>query len=640
MTDRKRRQTSARQRRALFWALMPAVPFAVFASLELALRLGGFGYPASLFIARKVHGRRTLYVNRRFGRRFFPASIARRPLMAAIESPKPEGTYRVFVLGGSAAMGDPAPEYSFGRMLERMLRARHPGRRVEVVGTAFTAVNSHVVRVVADECARLEPDLFIVLMGNNEIIGPYGPGTVFGTGSPSLPVIRAGIMARASKTGQLAQAALARLGAGPDAPKVWRGTGMFLKKKLAADDPRLKKVYADFQANLEAVIRAAKRAGARVIICTVPVNLRDSPPFASAAGGAESRYLRGRNLLEEGRHEAARRELSLARDLDLLRFRTDSRLNEIIRETASGREADGVLLFDAVRLASKDRPGGPGNELFHDHVHLNFAGNRLIAHGLLGAVESLPPWTGSRAAGEPLSEGALAESLAFTAWDRYRVAKLMSARMSKAPFTDRLGHTERQKLRRAELERLSEAASKAGLSEAAGAYSKALAGNPDDWMLRLDLAKVLEALGDPAGVVEQTQRIAATFPFEARPLAEHAAALARAGRSWAALRVFADAVRADPDFPFVYNRRGAELARLGRMDEAVADFRKTIALDPNHAMAHNNLGAALARAGDHAEAIKHFNRALEIQPGLADAAHNRELALEAVGRMREAPPAP
>ena len=44
--------------------------------------------------------------------------------------PKPAGAVRIFVLGSSAAQGVPDPSFSFGRMLEVMLRERYPGREV------------------------------------------------------------------------------------------------------------------------------------------------------------------------------------------------------------------------------------------------------------------------------------------------------------------------------------------------------------------------------------------------------------------------------------------------------------------------------------------------------------------------------
>ena len=48
---------------------------------------------------------------------------------------------------------------------------------------------------IAREAARLRPDAFILYIGNNEIVGPYGPGTVFGPFTGSALVTRARVLA-------------------------------------------------------------------------------------------------------------------------------------------------------------------------------------------------------------------------------------------------------------------------------------------------------------------------------------------------------------------------------------------------------------------------------------------------------------
>jgi hypothetical protein len=84
---------------------------------------------------------------------------------------------RVFVLGGSAAMGFPHKNHGVDRLLAAQLRALFPHKDVEVVNTAMTSVNSHVVYQVAQTLPPGSADVAVVLMGNNEVVGPYGPGT-------------------------------------------------------------------------------------------------------------------------------------------------------------------------------------------------------------------------------------------------------------------------------------------------------------------------------------------------------------------------------------------------------------------------------------------------------------------------------
>ena len=51
--------------------------------------------------------------------------------------------------------------------------------------------------------ATAEPDLFIIYSGNNEVVGPYGPGTALTSSGMSMPVIRSSIFIRSTRIGQL-----------------------------------------------------------------------------------------------------------------------------------------------------------------------------------------------------------------------------------------------------------------------------------------------------------------------------------------------------------------------------------------------------------------------------------------------------
>lgn len=56
---------------------------------------------------------------------------------------------------------------------------------------------------------------------------------------------------------------------------------MFLDKQVRAGDTSLKIVYQHFQRNLQDIRSLACRNDVNIIFCTVPCNLKDSPPFAS-----------------------------------------------------------------------------------------------------------------------------------------------------------------------------------------------------------------------------------------------------------------------------------------------------------------------------------------------------------------------
>ena len=273
------RPTLSRRRKWLFrLAVVILSPVLFFGVLEAGLQLGGYGYPTAFFVGPDVHG--AYGPNLRFGWRFFPRPLARTPV-SCILSTKPAGTIRVFVLGSSAAQGVPDPSFGIGRTLEVLLRARYPDAKFEVVNTGMTAINSHVVREIARDCAAHQPDLFVVYMGNNEVVGPYGPGTVFQQWSPNLRFIRSNVWLKSTRTGQLLDEAMGRLRSRNGAPAAWQGMAMFMGNQVAADDPRLSAVYDNFRQNLRDICAIGQRAGAGVILSTVAVNLKDCPPLAS-----------------------------------------------------------------------------------------------------------------------------------------------------------------------------------------------------------------------------------------------------------------------------------------------------------------------------------------------------------------------
>ena len=67
----------------------------------------------------------------------------------------------------------------------------------------MTAINSHVAVEIARDCAAHQPDLFVVYMGNNEVVGPFGPATVFQQWSPNRKLIRATAWLKSTRVGQL-----------------------------------------------------------------------------------------------------------------------------------------------------------------------------------------------------------------------------------------------------------------------------------------------------------------------------------------------------------------------------------------------------------------------------------------------------
>jgi len=236
---------------------------------EAALRLAGWGYPTGFFLKKKENGKVVVSENPRFGWRFFPPEAARTPQPLKFTAEKPAGTVRVFVFGESAAMGDPEPSYGFARQLERLLQARHPDQKIEVINVAMTAINSHAIREIAKDCAPLGVDFWLVFAGNNEVIGPFGAGTVFGRQAPALFAVRLTLTLERTRVGQV----LSLFGKSSKEPKTWEGMELFLGQRVPRGDARLKNVYRNFRVNICDIANQGCRCGDNVLLYTIPENL-------------------------------------------------------------------------------------------------------------------------------------------------------------------------------------------------------------------------------------------------------------------------------------------------------------------------------------------------------------------------------
>ncbi len=602
--------------RILLLLLGPAVFLLL---LEGALRLFGYGYPTDFFIAGPESGR--MRTNERFGWRFFPRTIARAPAVCSIRVPKPENTTRIFVFGGSAAMGTPDPAYSVGRFLEAMLHLRYPGRRFEVVNAAMTAINSHVVLPIARECARLEPDVCVIYMGNNEVVGPFGCGTAFAGALWNRPMIRLRLGIGTIRVGQWLSAMLEQ-----DAFPEWKGMEMFLGQRTSEGDPRLQNVYDHFRANLGEICGALSAGGARVVVCTVATNLRSLPPFASDPGreGADAWFRTGCEAEACGDSSRALDAFRLARDLDTLRFRADSKINAILRSTAE--ESEGVVLVDVAEhlTAFKD------DAVFYEHVHFTPEGSYEVARLLF--AELVAPWSEGDLVGAPPFADCAAW-LALTEWDRYRMAANIADMMSRAPFTNQMDHEARREERETALRVQHErATASAALAEARQVYDDVLAHRPDDHSVRAGLARLLPEGGDHGAAVEQWRRLLERFPRVAEWQSSLGEALRAAGRREEAIEVFRATMRAHPGGrgKMLYNI-GAVYMENGEMELAEAAFRLALDITPESAKTRNGLAVVLIRVGRLDEALLELNRALKTNPQAVSVRSN----LGAVLQLRE-----
>ncbi len=460
------------------------VPVLLFGLAEGALRWFGVGLPLGPTRPCQVDGKQEVCDNFPFAAAFLPPGMLRTPRPYAFSAEKPPGTYRIVILGESAAYGDPDPAYGFSRYLEVMLRQRYPDVNFEVINTSITATNSHAILPIVRDMDRYHPDLFISYTGSNEVVGPFGAGTVCTSTNLPLSLIRGEIWFNSTRIGQWVNLKRA---SDPKTRKQWRGMEMFLGSEVPADAPELPSVYRNFETNLRDAITEARHTGAQVVLSTVVTNWKDCAPFASAhrkdlkpearhawtqfgqqgtllessgdIQGALQQYRKAAEIdpnyaelqfriarcLQLMRDFAGARAAYLrARDLDTLRFRADTRINEIVRRVGANSRQN-VTLLDAEAIFSEASPHGIiGSELLYDHVHLNTQGNYLLARKILDQIVSiLPPQLQGHAVNtEVATEEECERRLALTRYDRARLASENLERMQRAPFTTQINHQE------------------------------------------------------------------------------------------------------------------------------------------------------------------------------------------------------
>ena len=573
-----------------------------------------------------------------------------------------------------AAQGDPEPAYAFGRYLEVMLRERFPTVRFEVINTGIAAVNSHVLLPAVRDLAGHNPDLFIFYIGNNEVVGPYGAGTALTRPGGSLALIRGAIFLNSTRLGQL----LGRVLRGNREPSAWRGMEMFLKQQVSADAAALGEVYEHFERNLKDIVATAQEFGARVLISTVAVNLKDSAPFASlhrdlsdkgrrdwelrVAEGVKlegaghprealSRYLSAASIDDRyaelqyriaqthwrlGEFAAARKRFVLARELDALRFRADDHINETIRRVA---KAAGPLVkfVDAEKVfAEASREGVSGGELFYDHVHMSPNGNYILAQALFLQVVPMLPSEVRRSAVtvEPLSQADADRLLALTAHDRRRVALTVITWLSQPPFTARLDNDRQLRALQREAEAITE-----NPEETASSYRSAIQHAPYDRWLRFNYGLYLESR-DPAAAEPEFRKALERLPNNYEARAKLADTLIELGRFEEAIAQCRDLLQRMPYHAPAYLKMAYAQARLGSFDQSIADYEHAIELHPAYALdAYTNMGVIQLHLGKFDNAVTSFERAIAAdvkQVRTAQLRSSLSYALERLGRHAEA----
>ncbi len=356
------------------------------------------------------------------------AGMHRFPALPTSFPPEDPGTYRILVLGGSSALGEPyRPWVSVGQIVAWKLGEAVPSRRFEVETLAWLGDSLEQQHAKLAAIAR-RPDAVVIYSGHNEFAARFEEDRAHEVGLESSSALARAVhrLDAASPLVGLVRELISknRLDAPPS-----------LKDRHQVVDPPLcapaeyAAVLDDFSARLDAVVAWCGRIGARPILIIPPANEADYEPGRSTVepgvdaaerariadaihraraleatepgralevyrdvarrhpGFAEAHYRIGERLRAEGKREEAAAEFLAALDRDGLPIRCQAPFREAYRRVAARRP--GCILIDGRReLIAASPSGWLGGDVIEDTHHPNLRGYVALAAAVLRGLEA------------------------------------------------------------------------------------------------------------------------------------------------------------------------------------------------------------------------------------------------------------
>ena len=546
------------------------VPLLFFVLLEFGLTVFGVGTSFDYFHEIDIDGQPHYQENPGFADQFYPPSLNIGPLENTFSEERDPELIRVYILGGSAAQGFPHKNHGVDRLLAAQLRAALPSRKIEVINTAMTSVNSHVVYAVAKSIPEDSADFAVILMGNNEVVGPYGPGTFNQNFLANITVIRTIQALKRTRTWQGLDSLIQKTRSTDAMQELeWEGMQMFTNNGVPHDDPRMDSVYAHYEANLTDIIETLRGKGIHVLLSSVPVNLRHSAPFLSVRspdlsgdqldrwreltlsgsqsadqenwsdavtqfqaaleidpGYADTHFRLGTAFENLGDVDKARTHYERALDLDALRFRADTRLNQIIQDVAAGLGSDSFSFVDSAAAFRKaSQPYQPGWNLLLEHVHYSFAGNNVLATEITRSiVSSLHAADDFRA----LRGVDVARRIGFPNYDTIEEIKNLQGMIEHPPFPGQSNYTELRNFLDNKLDRVTNAVG--SQREVVQRRQDVVDSGVADWKVHFELAVLNQRLRNPPAMYYHLQQILELYPHNRESYMKLAEAMSKDGR--------------------------------------------------------------------------------------------------------------
>ncbi|KAA3616889.1 MAG: hypothetical protein D8M58_05190 [Calditrichaeota bacterium] len=373
--------------------------FLLLTVFELSLRLFDYGENLDLFVPYPDENSEYLGINLNIGQRYYyyyGNAFDPTPQKDLFLKEKPNNAFRIFVLGASTTAGFPYQDnISFPRFLHTRLANTFPDKKIEVINTAITSVNSYTLLDFMDEIIEQQPDLILIYAGHNEFFGPFGPvsGIQFGKYPWMAKTV---LFLQRFKTfilfrdiinplvGKLNKSIEINQTESNINPSFYKNTNISL------NSDNFKLGLKQFTDNISDIVQKADDSNIPVIISEIVSNIKEIPPFPNTIkedrAAALSTYNSAKVLYTNENYLEARKKFYQAKDLDPIRFRAPEAFNDAIHSIGKKYDIMIVPMKSLFERASKN--GIPGNNIFLEHVHPKKEGYSLMANAFYKTMKT------------------------------------------------------------------------------------------------------------------------------------------------------------------------------------------------------------------------------------------------------------
>ncbi|NNF03254.1 MAG: hypothetical protein HKN17_02205, partial [Rhodothermales bacterium] len=481
------------------------------------------------------------------------------------------------------------------------LTARLPGVRVEMINLGMTAVNSYTIRDLTRHVRRMEPDAVVIYAGHNEYYGALGVGSTPSIAPKGVWFGRLQLLLKRSALYLAIERVLLGppdYGLGPKSNARTLMSRVVRDAGITYDGERYAAGLRQFENNMDAVLEEFEDADIPVFAGTLVANLSGQAPLSDNPD-AMAAFERGRELLSAGDVDAARSAFRDAMNLDAIRFRAPTAVNERIR---SWSERDGVSVVDlepVFRAASDE--GIPGYDLFTDHLHPTLEGYDLMAGAFFENMEAHPVVSGLADDDRitiPWDERAGSDAFSLASADI-----LIERLLSDYPFRKNV----------AEDSTTVEYARELAVRKSSGRLGDSLAAvvmtSPMSIQAALNEgARLSLARGDSLAAMRYYASLFHWQPFNAQLMQNAVAAgLASAARDSVVERLALFGANRTGD-AFFWNALAVTQLRQGRLESAGAALKRAALIDPDSPVMLYNRARMHLAAGDSAAARRDLDR--------------------------------